>query len=149
MFKLLHWIRSPCHESHSLEILSQLKIKHCAHFPAEMRKRKQVKVSKIKNNTNSTQGKQPFKTWKGAEGETRWIMGMRCRWREARIYLFIVVNYGFNFFRWQLQHLPLNWWTEKHIVCTDLTFSQWLSVTFSDEFFSVCNPFLSDWQLCT
>lgn len=60
---------------------------------------------------------------------------------EAQIYLFIVVNYGFNFFRWQLQHLPLNWWTEKHIVCTDLTFSQWLSVTFLMNSFWCVIPF--------
>lgn len=33
------------------------------------------------------------------------------------------VNYHFNFIRWQLQHLPLNWWNGSRIVCSDLTFS--------------------------
>lgn len=33
------------------------------------------------------------------------------------------VNYHFNFIRWQLQHLPLNWWNGNRIVCSDLTFS--------------------------
>lgn len=33
------------------------------------------------------------------------------------------LNYHFNFIPWQLQHLPLNWWKERHVVCSELTFS--------------------------
>lgn len=54
------------------------------------------------------------------------------------------LNYHFNFIPWQLQHLPLNWWKERHAVCSELTFSSKRAGAglHSDESALCCNSFL-------
>lgn len=54
------------------------------------------------------------------------------------------LNYHFNFIPWQLQHLLLNWWKERHVVCSQLTFpSKRVGAGLrSDESAPFCNSFL-------